>query len=306
MKLQPTFMSCTGTEKRVSAIDYNIPRQATASMSTVALLLSFCAVASMHMVRLLAASQLVFPPDWTLGRHSHERFYELIVLTNGVVEAHVEPVAGDGAGSRAQTVTARAGESLLYSRRAAHAERSIDRRPVNMVCISFEADDDAFAGDNPGPVWSADATGRVGLLATWMTELMPAASDADQRTLDALLTALLAERSARARDEDQLVQLIRRYVRDHLAGQITLGDLADVACLSRFHFARRFRAAAGMSPMAFVRCQRVDAARALLMTRSVPLRTVARTVGLGNEFHLSRVYKRVTGQTPRRNAASGG
>ena len=50
--------------------------------------------------------------------------------------------------------------------------------------------------------------------------------------------------------------------------------------------------------MAFVRCQRVDAARALLMTRSVPLRTVARTVGLGNEFHLSRVYKRVTGTAP--------
>ncbi|HEV7301166.1 MAG TPA: AraC family transcriptional regulator [Tepidisphaeraceae bacterium] len=257
------------------------------------------------MVRLLAASQLVFLPDWTMGRHVHERFHELIVLTSGAVEARVEPMADDGAGRAAQTVTARAGESLLYARRASHAERSVDHRPVNMVCISFEADDDAFAADGPGPVWSADAAGRVAVLARWMTELTPAACDADQRTLDALLTALLAERSARAREEDQLVQLVRQHVRDHLAERISLGDLADAACLSRFHFARRFRVAAGMSPMAFVRSQRVDAARALLMTRSVPLRAVARTVGLGNEFHLSRVYKRVTGQTPRRNTPGG-
>jgi transcriptional regulator GlxA family with amidase domain len=56
--------------------------------------------------------------------------------------------------------------------------------------------------------------------------------------------------------------------------------------------------------MAFVRGERVEAARVLLMTPGVGLRWVARTVGLGDEFHLSRVFKRVTGVTPSEVRAS--
>src|SRR5690606_38207047 len=138
-----------------------------------------------------------------------------------------------------------------------------------------------------------DGEGRVRMLARWMADLLPVAADDDRRTLVALMVALMAERKARTRGEDHLVQLVRRHLRDHLAEAVTLDDLADLACLSRYHFARRFRAAAGVSPMAFVRRLRVEAARGLLMTPGVPLRWVAQQVGLQDEFHLSRVFKRI-------------
>ncbi|HLL88278.1 MAG TPA: helix-turn-helix domain-containing protein [Tepidisphaeraceae bacterium] len=246
---------------------------------------------------MLAASQLVFDARWALRSHVHERYHELIVLSSGAVEARLDGRAADGGDG---AVTVRAGESLLYPRGLTHGERAVGGRAVQMVCIAFEAPEAATA-----PLVSPDTEGRVRLLARWLAELTPtlAGTTDHQRTRDALLVAILAERAARAAGEDPIVQLVRRHVRDHLAEPIALTDLAELACLSRYHFARRFRAAAGVSPMAFVRQQRVEAARALLMTPGVPLRSVAKTVGLRDEFHLSRVYKRVTGVPPRGTAA---
>src|ERR1700731_5037182 len=54
------------------------------------------------------------------------------------------------------------------------------------------------------------------------------------------------------------------YIESHLAGELTLDEIADVAGISRFHMVRAFAAATGLSVMRYVRARRLsEAARAL-------------------------------------------
>ena len=54
------------------------------------------------------------------------------------------------------------------------------------------------------------------------------------------------------------------YIESHFASALTLDEIADVACVSRFHLVRAFAAATGFSVMRYVRARRLsEAARAL-------------------------------------------
>jgi AraC-like DNA-binding protein len=116
----------------------------------------------------------------------------------------------------------------------------------------------------------------------------------------ALLTAILAERVRATSSAPSLASRVRQYAAERPTEAIHLADLAADSGASPFHFARRFKAEAGVSPMRFVRSVRVEMARALILTQRLPLREVARRVGLTDEFHLSRVFKRETGVPPSR------
>jgi AraC family transcriptional regulator len=102
----------------------------------------------------------------------------------------------------------------------------------------------------------------------------------------------------------ELVERVRRFVRARIETRIRLADLAAAEHLSPFHFARRFRVASGCSPMAFVRAERIAMARGLLLATGMPLRAIAGRTGFADEFQLSRVFRRQTGQPP--SAVRGG
>lgn len=88
------------------------------------------------------------------------------------------------------------------------------------------------------------------------------------------------------------------YVETHLEREVSLEDLAREACLSAFHFARSFKAAVGMSPHAFLLQRRLERARNLLESTSLPLAEVASACGFCSQAHLSTSFKRETGVTP--------
>ena len=90
---------------------------------------------------------------------------------------------------------------------------------------------------------------------------------------------------------------VRDYIDAHLRDAITLEDLAAAACISRFHFARLFRATTGASPMQYVRNMRVTAAMALL-AQNPSISAVAVELGFFDQSHFTRTFRRVTGVSP--------
>lgn len=94
-----------------------------------------------------------------------------------------------------------------------------------------------------------------------------------------------------------------RRVLDHVAarfgGAVTIEDMARVAGMSPAHFARSFKATIGDTPYQFVMDYRMEQARKMLATRDLPLIDVALACGFADQPHFTRVFKRLTGQTPR-------
>jgi AraC-like DNA-binding protein len=88
------------------------------------------------------------------------------------------------------------------------------------------------------------------------------------------------------------------YIEDNLGEELSLGRLASVACVSRFHFARRFRLSTGYSPMAYVLRRRVERARLQLVQGYQKLSDLAVELGFCDQSHFTRIFRRMTGLTP--------
>ncbi len=93
---------------------------------------------------------------------------------------------------------------------------------------------------------------------------------------------------------------VEQYIADHFDRCISLSELANVAGLSRMHFAAQFRAATGYRPREYLLNHRVEHAKILLTTTGRPLAEIALAVGFSTQAHFSTVFKRISGQSPAR------
>ena len=88
------------------------------------------------------------------------------------------------------------------------------------------------------------------------------------------------------------------FIHGSLAGAIALSDLARLADLSPFHFAREFRVATGVPPHAYVLRARVEEATRLILSGRVTCAEAAALVGFSSQGHLTRHMRRLLGVTP--------
>ena len=91
-----------------------------------------------------------------------------------------------------------------------------------------------------------------------------------------------------------------RYLEDHFTEPCTLGKLAIMAGLSRFHFARRFRAATGISPHQYLISLRLRAAAERLHSSGDSITMIALEVGFNDLSHFNLLFRRSFGVTPSR------
>ena len=86
----------------------------------------------------------------------------------------------------------------------------------------------------------------------------------------------------------------------NLADDIALADLASVAAMSPFHFSRAFASATGTPPYAFLIQQRIEHAKALLISGAEPVGLIAARCGFHSAGQFCRMSKRATGCSPLR------
>jgi AraC family transcriptional regulator len=93
---------------------------------------------------------------------------------------------------------------------------------------------------------------------------------------------------------------VAEWIDAHLHETITLGRLAELACLSEFHLVRMFGISFGMPPAAWIAARRIDRARLLLKGGSLPLQHVAEACGYADVSHFTHRFKAAVGVPPGR------
>jgi AraC family transcriptional regulator len=95
------------------------------------------------------------------------------------------------------------------------------------------------------------------------------------------------------------LRAVVEYVEEHLDASPTLEQMAAVARLSPYHFARQFKAATGLPPYQYVIARRVERAQQLLRQgRDISLAEVAARAGFSDQSQFSQHFKRLVGVTP--------
>ena len=100
------------------------------------------------------------------------------------------------------------------------------------------------------------------------------------------------------------VDMIMRYLDENIYTDFSLDDIAETFFISPSNLVKIFKAKYNTTPMSFVRDRRIKLAKYYLRKTDLSVSQIADLVPLGNTKYFSKLFKSLTGMTPReyRNA----
>lgn len=97
---------------------------------------------------------------------------------------------------------------------------------------------------------------------------------------------------------DAVIQKCQEWIAQNYERQDIIVELVRRSGLPKRSFDRRFRAATGYSPLAYVQTLRVEEAKHLLETGNLAVEEIGREVGYEDAASFRRLFRKVTGLTP--------
>jgi transcriptional regulator GlxA family with amidase domain len=97
---------------------------------------------------------------------------------------------------------------------------------------------------------------------------------------------------------DEKVRQVEEYLQQHFDRDVSIGILAGRAGMGPRNFIRRFKAATGRLPGAYVQTLRVSAAKELLEQGAESIQAVCSRIGYEDIAFFRELFKRHTGMTP--------
>ena len=99
-------------------------------------------------------------------------------------------------------------------------------------------------------------------------------------------------------DQSDLIEDVKRYIREHINEPLDRETLASVAGFSVPHFHRIFRAHVGESAISYVRRLRLERAARKLRMGAVDITEVALAAGYDTHAAFSKAFKQQFGLSP--------
>lgn len=110
----------------------------------------------------------------------------------------------------------------------------------------------------------------------------------------ALLTRQQLPRSGKLLNLEQL----RALMQEHIHSQLDLARLAAEANVSKYHFAKKFKALTGSAPIQYFINMKMQRACYLLDSSRQSIKEVAASLGYDDVYYFSRLFKKTIGLSP--------
>lgn len=94
------------------------------------------------------------------------------------------------------------------------------------------------------------------------------------------------------------IHKVSTHIVSNLGRTITNQELATIAGISIFHFARVFRRSFGDSPRRYILRRKIERAQGLMLTTADSLADVALDCGFGDQAHFGRLFRELIGESP--------
>lgn len=228
---------------------------------------------------------------WAFGRHSHDQ-YGIGLIDAGAQTSH----SGRG------QVQVQAGDLITVNPNEVHDGLPIAAAPRRWRMLYIDPSVIYSATTAQAEFcWPALRQPQHAARFNRLFHAMTAASSAAfalQCESDLLLLLSALQDRPMVVDPPASVRLALQRLADDPACAVSLAELAALSGISRFHFLRSFAAATGLTPHAYQMQQRLHLARRLI-ARQTTLAETAAAAGFADQSHLSRLFRRSYGLTPK-------
>lgn len=109
--------------------------------------------------------------------------------------------------------------------------------------------------------------------------------------------ANLKTASITSNKEHRAISLVKEYLHNNFSSNVSLEQLAKITNLNPSYLIRVFRQSVGMPPHAYLNQIRMRQAKEFL-NKGIPIADTAIAVGMSDQSHLTRQFKRIYGVTP--------
>jgi AraC-like DNA-binding protein len=210
----------------------------------------------------------------THGRHAHDHAQVLWTL-DGALELEVA-----GRGQRL-----RAGQGLVIPAGEPHDFEA----PQGSHCLVLDSADPRWAACPPRPEHAEPVDHLARFLAASLSRGLQVSPALGARLLAQAWGQDTTASTCRGRAIDW--PALRRWTQTRLSAPLSVADLAARAGLAESQFRARCLAATGLTPMQWLRAQRLEQAR-LLRASGLPVALVARRVGYDSPSALTAALRR--------------
>ena len=112
------------------------------------------------------------------------------------------------------------------------------------------------------------------------------------------LTVLSSNLAIHKQDVPKFIQQAMKYMEQHYMEAISLDDLAAITGINKFHLSKEFKRYTGFSPHDYLIWFRINQAKILLKTTTLPATKTAHAVGIHDINNFNYLFKNRVGMTP--------
>jgi len=88
------------------------------------------------------------------------------------------------------------------------------------------------------------------------------------------------------------------YIEDNLDKPLTLAEVSQKCCMSKYHFTRVFKKISGRTFKEYHNEKRIEKAKLLLSEKSLRITEVCYEVGYNDISYFNRIFRRYVGMNP--------
>jgi AraC-like DNA-binding protein len=89
-----------------------------------------------------------------------------------------------------------------------------------------------------------------------------------------------------------------QYIHENTDKDISIKQLADIACLTEDHLIRIFKKEMNTTPLKYIHAKKIEKAQLLLITTEMTVRDIALELSMDNTSYFNRIFKSYMGETP--------
>lgn len=245
-------------------------------------------------IRGFTLAETIYPPLLCIPRHSHEDAYFCLVLRGSYSEVY---------GSKSRTCSpftlAFHPQAEVHSENFGGSEVCSFNVGIEHSCMDHVREYSRVL-EHPAHLQG----GTTGMLAMRLYNEFRHMDEVSPLAIEGLVLELVAEASRRAdgkfrRKPQTWLRQVRDLLHARFAENLPLSEIAMEVGFHPAHIAREFRRSFQCTIGEYVRQLRVEYACRSLVETSMPLMSVALDAGFFDQSHFCRVFRELTGVTPR-------